>query len=244
MASLALVTCLEPSYFLSIVTAPSHRSLAKYWGLCLQVQHVTPVKAKSSEHFKVFKYFSSIWNSFSVCVIMHDWELEEAFPFCELQPLSVYFHQNRKALISNGLTFVWLKRDRRQLLGSGGGFHVYWISLCHDYKCYSQESCREAIHFRCRPCFPNAHEVIMVTSWYFPLLHQYVWHFWFQYILQSDSFIKQDCKAAASPFITEIDWLAESGYYSTSLTILCNSMSSDHPMSKSLIALPTTCIYL
>lgn len=136
------------------------------------------MKAKSSEHFKVLFIFFQHLDLFSDYVIMHGWELEEAFPFCEPQPLSMYFHQNRKTLISNSLTFVWLKRDRRQLLGSGGGFHVYWISLCHDFKCYLQESCIEAIHFRFRPCFPNACQVIYGVMghmlWYFSLLHQYV----------------------------------------------------------------------
>lgn len=173
---------------------------------------------------------------------MHGWELEEAFVFV-WATASVCFHQNSRTLISNGPTFVWLKRDRRQLLGSGDRFHAHWISPYHNFKCYSQESCIEAIHFRFRSRIPNACQVIHGhISLYFPLLHQYVWYLWFQYVLQSDYFIKQEYKAAASPCITEIDWLAESGYYSTFLIALCNSLCSDQSTSKSLLVWPTTCI--
>lgn len=121
-------------------------------------------------------YFFSIW-IFFLSVIIYGWE---AFPFMWAM-VSVGFHQKAKPLIPNGLTFDWLKRDRRQLLGSGGEFNVYWVNLYHDFKCYSQRSCIEATHFRRRPHFPNACQVIPGAmghiSWYFPPLHQYVQHF-------------------------------------------------------------------
>lgn len=84
--------------------------------------------------------------------------LKKLSSFCEPQPLCASTRTGEHWFL-----MVWhLKRDRRQLLGSGGGFHVHWISQCHDFKCCSQESSIEALHFRYRPHFPTHVELYMV----------------------------------------------------------------------------------
>jgi len=132
-ACLALVTCSDPVcihlhpmvqlILITGVTYNTHESCA-FWIL----EDFAPF------FYSIYAFFFSLY-----CNV---WQWGWRSSSCSLLPpvLLCAFTKMWKHRFFNGLIFIWLRRDRMQLLGASGSFHVYWGSLHDVLKCCSHAS--------------------------------------------------------------------------------------------------------